>query len=258
MDFFWWAFSRFKRDGRCYWGGCAPAAVSGLPFAEAHAFHSQSHILMNSITRILIASAVVSSAAFGAKSADLKPTLAKLGKVTVDENFSANALGESWKIAKGTWQVRDGSLVGSEKTEDSHAAVLTLGHKNRDSVIRFSFKLDGTENLTLSFNHAGGHLFRVNITKDGVAIMKDADKKNPANKAEKLGNAEAKFEQGQWYTMLLEVQGSKVAVQTDNGVKLSASNEALDVDKTGYRFVVKGSAVMLADVKAWEVAPGAK
>lgn len=214
---------------------------------------------MNDITRILIATAaLLSPVAFGAKSAPLTPLLAKPGTTTVDETFSASALGKPWSIAKGDWQVRDGALIGSEKKEDKHAAVLTLGQKNHDSIIRFSFKFDGSDNLSLSYNHAAGHLFRVNIAKEGVTIMKDGDKKNPAIKPGQLGKAAAKFEQGQWYTMLVEVQGTKVSVQTDNGVKLSAAHDALNVDKTGYRFVVRGASVTLADVKAWEIAGGAK
>ena len=213
---------------------------------------------MNHITRILLATATLSSVAFGAKSADLTPALAKPGTATVEESFSASALGKLWTVAKGTWEVKAGTLVGSEKKEDSHAAVLALGQKTHDSIIRFSFRFDGTDNLSLSYNHAGGHLFRVNIAKDGVTIMKDADKKNPASKSAQLGKAEATFAQGQWYTMLVEVQGTKVSVQTDNGVKLSGTHDALNVDKTGYRFVVRGASVALADVKAWEIAAGAK
>jgi hypothetical protein len=88
--------------------------------------------------------------------------------------------------------------------------------------------------------------------------MKDGDKKNPAIKPEQLGKAPATFEQGRWYTILVEARGTKVSVQTDNGVKLSAAHEALNVDKTGYRFVVKGASVTLAGVKAWEIGGGAK
>ena len=213
---------------------------------------------MNHITRILIATIALSAVAFGAKSANLTPSIAKPGTATVDESFAASELGKLWTVAKGNWKVRDGVLVGSEKKEDSHAAVLTLSQKNHDSIIRFSFKFDGTNNLSLSFNHAAGHLFRVNIAADGVTIMKDGDKKNPAIKPSQIGKAEAKFEQGQWYTMLVEVQGTKVSVQSDNGVKLTGEHEALNVPKTGYRFVVKGASVAIADVKAWELAGGAK
>ncbi|MEO6741791.1 MAG: family 16 glycoside hydrolase [Chthoniobacteraceae bacterium] len=213
---------------------------------------------MNQITRILVTSIALSSASFAEKSTAIAPVLAKPGTATVDDSFSTSELGKQWAVAKGAWEVKGGALVGSEKKEDKHAAVLTLGQKNHDSMIRFSFKLDGTDGLSLSFNHAAGHLFRVNIAKDGVTVMKDGDKRNPAIKSATLGKAEAKFEQGQWYTMLVEVRGAKVSVQTDNGVKLSAADDALNVDKTGYRFVVKGASVALADVKAWELAGGTK
>lgn len=213
---------------------------------------------MTTTHRILLAAvaAVFSSAtAFAAKSADLKPVLAKSGSVTVDDSFTTAALAKPWAVAKGDWQVRDGALTGREKKEDQHPAVLMLAQPNHNSILRFSFKLDGTKGLGLSFNSAKGHLFRVVIAADGVTILKDKDKKDPASKGEQLGKAAGKFEQGQWYTMLVEVQGVKVSVQADNGVKTTGANPALDVDKTGYRFVTSGASVALDDVKAWEAQP---
>jgi hypothetical protein len=188
------------------------------------------------------------------KGADLKPILATPAKATAEESFAASALAKTWNVAKGDWQVSNGTLVGKEKAEDKHAAVLALAVPNHDSIIRFSFKFDGSNNLSVSYNHAKGHLFRVNVTPTGVSVATDKDKNDEKSKAEPIGKAEAKFEPGQWYTMQIEVKGQKVAVQTDNGVKIEGSNAALDVDKTGYRFVTRGESVVLADVKAWEAA----
>lgn len=189
------------------------------------------------------------------KSADLKPLLGKPGKETANDSFKGSDLAKTWSIAKGAWQVRDGALVGKEKAEDKHAAVCLLNVPNHDSIIRFSFKLDGTDTLSLSYNHAKGHLFRVNVSPTGVSVATDKDKKDEKSKAAVIGKAEAKFEPGQWYTMQVEVKGPKVAVQTDNGVKIEGSHPALDVDKTGYRFVTRKESLALADVKAWELAP---
>ena len=97
--------------------------------------------------------------------------------------------------------------------------------------------------------------FIQNVTPSSVAVSTDADKKDPSVKAIPLGKAEAKFEPGQWYTLQVEVKGQKVAVQTDNGVKIEGSNPILDVDKTGYRFVTRGESLVIADIKTWEVAP---
>jgi hypothetical protein len=189
------------------------------------------------------------------KAADLKPMLAKPGKVVVTESFDGAALGKDWSAAKGDWQPREGVLVGREKKEDKHAAVLTLGRPNRDSIIRFACKLDGAKSMSLSLNSAkGGHLFRVSLAPQSVTILKDKDKKDPQSKGTVLGQADAKFNDGQWHTLLVEIKGAEVAVQTEHGVKVTGSDPALDVDKTGYRFVTAGESVLVDDVTVWEVA----
>ena len=187
------------------------------------------------------------------RNTDLKPLHTRAGKQIVDETFAAPALGKVWAANKGDWQVRDGVLVGKEKASDEHAAVLTLGQPNRDSILRISFCLDGAKGFNVSWNHAKGHLFRVGIAEDGLTLNKDKDKKDPASKVVALGKAAGKFEAGKWHTLLIEVQGGKVFVQADNGVKLQGSHPELDVEKTGYRFVTRGESVRIADVKVWQI-----
>lgn len=190
---------------------------------------------------------------FAEKNADLKPQHTRAGKQVVDESFAAPALGKAWTVTKGDWQVREGALVGKEKATDEHAAVLTLGQPNRDSILRFSFRLDGAKGFNVSWNHPKGHLFRVGIAEDGLTLNKDRDKKDPASKIVALGKAAGKFEAGKWHTVLVEIHGAKVSVQADNGAKLTGSHPELDVDKTGYRFVTRGESVSIADVKVWQV-----
>lgn len=186
------------------------------------------------------------------KNAPLKPVLAKPGKVVIEETFAGAELGKSWNVAKGDWKPKDGVLVGKEKASDKHAGVLMLAKPNRNSIIQFSLKLDGAKAFDLSFNSASGHLFRVSIDGEGVALNKDKDKKDEKSKAAPLGKASAKFEAGKWFTLLVEVKGDKVSVQTDNGAKIGGSATGLDVDKTGYRFVARGESVSIADLKVWQ------
>jgi hypothetical protein len=213
---------------------------------------------MTTNTRIILTTVIAGlsgALAFAGKATDLKPVLAQSGKLVVEEDFSGGALPTTWTTPKGDWKPQDGAVVGKEKTEDHHAAVLTLGQKNHNSIIRFSFRLDGAEGFALSFNHATGHLFRISVSTAGMRINKDADKKDPSSKSLPLGKADGKFEKGQWHTMLVEVQGSKVAVQTDNEIKVDATHPELDVDKTGYRFVLSGESLVLDDVRVWEAQP---
>jgi len=187
------------------------------------------------------------------KGAELKPTLAKPGAIVREDHFESGELAKPWTVGKGDWSVKDGTIVGREKKEDMHAAVLTLPHPHRNTILRYSFKLDGATNFNLSFNHAKGHLFRIVVAENGLTISKDKDKKDDSTKPEVLGKAAGKFPSGQWYTMLVEIQGDRVAVQTDNGVKVEGHDASLDVDKTGYRFVTKNGPLLLDDVTVWQV-----
>jgi hypothetical protein len=211
---------------------------------------------MRRLTICLAAFSVVavSGVCFAEKAATLKPALVKPGKAVLEESFSASELAEPWSVVKGTWQVADGVLVASEKKEDAHAGVLVCQAPHRDSAIQFSFQLAGADALHLSLNRAKGHLFRVIITPDGVVVNKDKDKKNPASKAEVLGRGKAEFAPGTWHTMLVEMQGEQVVVQTDGGVLIKATSAALAADKPNYRFIIRGSSARLDDVKISAVA----
>ena len=195
---------------------------------------------------------VTAALCFAAKGVDLKPSLSSPGTVVFQDDFSSGSLSKSWSIAKGYWEVSGGMVVGKEKAEDHHNAVLSLNRPNRNSVIQVSFKLDGASFFHLSYNKEKAHLFRVMVLPTGISIVKDPVLVEPKQPAVTLAKSDTKFETGKWYTMLVEVQGSNVMVQTDNGVKLSGSNPALDTDKVNYRFVTKGASLDLGGVKIWQ------
>lgn len=189
---------------------------------------------------------------YAAKNAALTPLLAKPGKTLLEQNFDTGGFDKLWSMPKGDWQIVDGAIVGKEKPADKHAGVLSLGLPNHDSMMQISVKLDGAAGLDLSYNHAKGHLFRIVITKDGLTIKKDGDKKDKSIKAAELGKATGKFEPGQWVTLLVEVKGDKVAVQADNGAKAEGSDPRLAMEKINYRFVTRGASVSIDDLKISE------
>ncbi len=190
------------------------------------------------------------TAAFAGKDADLgEPS----GKPAVSDDLDREALGKQWVVTKGDWKIAEGAIVGKELARDKHAAVLTYARKNTDSAIRFSFKLDGTKGFHLSYNKARGHLFRVIVTEKGATISLDKDKKDPKSKPMKLAGGDANFKQGEWYTMLVVVEGENVSVQTDNGLKLTARHASLKQPKPNYRFVMRDTALLLDDLKIWEI-----
>ena len=193
------------------------------------------------------------SPALAEKNAEIAPKIAKLESPTVTETFD-KPLSKVMSGVKGEWAVTDGVLVGKELAADEHAAVLNYQKLNRNSVVRFSFKLDGdTKGFNFSLNHVKGHLFRVNVTPSGMSVNLDKDKSDPNSKAVAMGSAKAKFEQGVWYTMQVEMIGERAVAQVDNGVSVEVSNKALDTDKPNYRFVMKGDSLSIDDLHIWEL-----
>ncbi len=49
------------------------------------------------------------------------------------------------------------------------------------------------------------------------------------------------------------MQGDKVVAQIDNGLKVEGQHPSLDSKKTGYRFIMKGNALVLDDLSAWNL-----
>ena len=182
------------------------------------------------------------------KNAALKPALVTPGETALKDNFDGKSLGKTWSVNKGTFTVADGIVTGSEKPADKHAAVLTCKIPNRNSVIRFSFRLGEARAFHLSFNKKRGHLFRVIVTRNGTVLRTDKPSKRSMIRPAVLAKSGNKIAPDKWYTMLVEVSGNTVAVQVDNGSTLKGSHSSLDVDKPSYRFIVRGKGFQLDDL----------
>lgn len=187
------------------------------------------------------------------KNASLKPALTKIDKPTQTESFDGKKLGKQWAANKGAWTIEEGVLVGKELPADKHAAVLTWKLPHQNSALRCSFQLKDAKFFHVSLNHSKGHLFRVIVDESGMILRTDKDKKNPKSKALTLAQAKTKLDPNKWYTLQLEMQGDKVVAQIDNGLKVEGQHPSLDTRKTGYRFIMKGSTLLLDDMSAWNL-----
>ena len=192
-------------------------------------------------------------AVYAEKNVTLPTKLATIGSPVMAESFDLS-LPQSAKVAKGEWRIQGGVLVAKELASDEHAAVLAIGSANRDSVVRFSFKLDDdTKGFHFSLNRQRGHLFRVVVSPNTLAVNLDKDKKDPTSKTLVLAKEKGEIQQGKWYTMQVEIVGDKVAVQIDNVAAAVASHPDLDTEKPNYRFVMRGSTLSIDDLHVWDV-----
>ncbi len=198
---------------------------------------------------------VIVTPASAEKNVKIDPKIASLGAPVAEVTFDdAGQIGKPMQAAKGEWKLADGVLHGKELKADEHAAVLNYQQKNRNSVVRFSFKLDeNTIGFHFSMNHKKGHLFRVIVSPTKMAVNLDKDKKDPTSKRIVLGSSQGQFEPGNWYTMQVEMVGEQVVVQVDNGASVKASHASLDTDKPNYRFVMRGNSLSIDDLRIWDV-----
>jgi len=170
---------------------------------------------------------------------------------------TGRAVGKPWNVAKGDWQIHDGTLVGKEKKEDNHAAVLRAhGPESR---------LDHPPFLQVRRRH---HSERQLQPSEGAPVPcehhacwgRDHHRRGqetiraprPCRSAKPRRNSRG----GQWYTIQVEIKGQKVAVQTE---QRRQDRRQQSRARCGTRPVSvlspAGSRSFLADVKAWEVAP---
>lgn len=187
------------------------------------------------------------------KDTEIKPVLVKVGVPSQKESFQGKELNRNWSAIKGKWKIEKGTLVGKELPADKHAAVLTWKVPNRNSVIRCSFQLKDCNFFHLSLNHPKGHLFRVMIDSSGMSLRKDKNKKEPGSRSITLSRVNGKIEPGKWYTLQLEMEDDVVVAQIDNGLKVTGKHPGLDLQKTGYRFVMIGDALLIDDLKLWKL-----
>ena len=183
------------------------------------------------------------------RNSEIAYVLAQPGDLVLADSFDRTEPGDMWDQVRGEWKIVNGEVIGKELSKDKHAAVFHCLKQNRDSIVRFSFKLDGAQGFHFSLNHKRGHLFRVLVSADGLVVRTDRDKKDDSSKSEVLGTAKGTFEQGKWYTMQVEMVGDQVSVVTDNGLAVRGRHPRLDTEKHHYRFILKGEFLVLDDLQ---------
>jgi hypothetical protein len=170
---------------------------------------------------------------------DAKPLLTKTGKVLFSEDFSEvpherdkkNKTRGGWMSGKGRWEMKDGVLVGAEKPEEKHGAMLTkprLAFHN--AAVQVSFRLDGARAITLDANSfAMGRIIAVTVTNTSLKLARSLQ---GGDKMEVLDTVPLKLEPGTWHTLLLEMQGKEVVASIDGREVAFGAGERIDVYKT--------------------------
>lgn len=188
------------------------------------------------------------------------PLLGKAGKLLLQESFDGAETPKGWNVNTGVLRVQDGALRASEKAADKHIGAFRYRLPVQDCVVSLTFKLGEARVLNLGFDPAPGelkkkgHLFSVIITPKSWSLVEHNDKADPNSKTQVLARADAAFEPGVTYSLLLECKGNDIAAQVMGKEPLRASSPEFHVKKPGLVFRMggkDGQEVTLDDVKVW-------
>ena len=189
------------------------------------------------------------------RSPELEPWMTKRGDLLLSEDFSQPTLDAAWTVPKGKWEIVEGGLKGIELEQDHHAAVVRRSIDFESAIFQFSFRFDGGKAAHLSINGKQGHICRVTITPSGFSLRKDKPNKRSDEKPALLAQVPCSFKKGQWYTMLVELQGNAMLARIDDRTFAFGEASGLDPVRTNFGFPVSGDSVCFDDVKIWNASP---
>jgi hypothetical protein len=196
----------------------------------------------------------------GAQPKDAPPTLMLTPtKLLVSEDLN-QPFGKEWFAKPGKWEVVDGAMRGSERTEDMHGAVRRREVRFTSAVVQFSFRLDGAKAISLSMNAEKGHVCRVRILETGFTVQRDKDKEQN-EKPIVLDKYDVKITPKEWHTMIVEMSGKDMLAKLDGKHVAFGSHDGLTTPKASVGFTVQGASASFKSLcvyegtlaKAWEL-----
>ena len=202
--------------------------------------------------RLIAAGAMLLLAAVSIAAATSEPALSTRGKLLFSDDFNGSALGPGWGGPKGLWEVANGSLKGSERPEDKHAAVRRHPLQYHDAIFEFAFRFDGAKAVHLSLNNKDGHVCRLVITPKGMLLQTDKPAKLDV-KPEKLATLDTAIAPGEWHKVVVEVRGKHMTAQLDGKQAIAGESPRVDVEKGDFGFPVQGVSASFDYVKVFEV-----
>jgi hypothetical protein len=251
--------------------------------------------LMKYLSAIVLAALCFAPAAFSEPKPqiELKPQLADLGKLLLDENFSGAALPANWQPGgrPNSFSVVDGALRGVAQPDDAHGPAIGVPIDGHNLTVAFRMKFAqpgyflflidgdsqfggqahllrfalafGQEQLAQDRGTPASHLAqgaaRAAAQKEGAKLPTPSPEQlaDPTYyRTESLAKQTAKTTDGEWHQVLIEVVGNEVLAQMDDLPLLRGKGTVLDAKKSRIVFLVGSSGtVLVSQVRVWENQP---
>ena len=202
------------------------------------------------------------AATYSASAAEPEPILGTKGRILVEELFATDTLPKGWAVKSGQVRVADGVLRATQTRETGRLCLFNYELPMQDAAIQIDFKFDGARGLNVSCNPSTGelskkgHLFSVMITGRMWNITEHNDKADRNSQSVALASTSESFDQGKWFTLLLETKGETVVAQVEGRKPLRAASKDFSVKKPGIEFRVAGrdnGDIVFDNLRVWEL-----
>jgi hypothetical protein len=200
----------------------------------------------------------------------------KSSALLLKDDFERAELGKQWRLRIGSFAIREGRLVGTEKPEDGHGAVIQAPVAFSDAIIEFSFRIVDGRAFNFVVNdkacktvHAG-HICRVAVSMKGFRLGDDKEgvmrndifamRRDPKRKKEvdallvgRSKNLPFKLKANQWYKIRVTMIGEEMRLRVDGQELGSLRSPGIGhPTKSDFGFTVKGKQVEFDEVRVWE------
>lgn len=190
---------------------------------------------------LAIVTFLVLSAYAAARADEGKPLLHEHDLPAIAEPGFRLPLDASWKLARGSWTVKDGVLEAAELPEEKHAAVLHHQVGLESAVIECEFRLEGSATFIVGCD-GERHVGRVVVRPGGMDIAEDSVKPSHI-----IASLKAPVPSGAWHHLRVEWQGDRMAARL-NSQELRAQHPFLATPKARSWLAV-GKTVKVRDLK---------
>ena len=200
----------------------------------------------------------------------------KAGALLLKDDFERKEMGKQWRLRIGSFVIQDGVLVGTQKPEDGHGAVVQAPVAFKDAIIEFCFRIVDGRSFNFVVNdkacktvHAG-HICRVSVSMKGFRLGDDKEgvmrsdifamRRDPKRRKEadallvgRSKNIPFKLKANQWYRLRVTMIGEEMRLTVDGKeLGLLRSPGIAHPTKSDFGFTVKGKQVEFDEVRVWK------
>ncbi len=156
-------------------------------------------------------------------------------------------LSSEWKVAKGTWEPKDGVLTGTELLAEKHAAVLWHQVPMQTGTVTCEFMLETGKTLILGCD-GDRHVGRIVITPQALQVRDDSTEVKGKTPSTLLATTKISLKPGEWHTLTYEWSGDRMTGKVD-GAKVEGTSANLAKKKVRWWFAIGGGSVKLRNIK---------